>query len=393
MHYCVLLYDNFSSKLLMDNIVDPIHNFDFSQLTLGNPTSIQGGACFTKIFYMGKPLYIQTPKSLTKQGFVKNAKKYYVELMFDANDEKYFHWLESLETKCQQLIFENKETWFQNQLDLTDIESAFATTIRPYKSCKYYLLRVNVKMNYSTNLPLVKIYNENETPLNVEDVTPEVNVISILEIQGIKFTSRNFQIEMELKQMMTLNTEVLFDNCLIKTVSSKNANFAEPNKLTHQPLEEKQELSEDLVKQSPEEEHLQEEEQDKEKEEEKEKEEDKEKEKEKDQKNLDSLENHDSSDLYSDELKEFDITDISTLESITLKKPNQVYYELYKEARRKAKAAKKEAILAFLEAKNIKKTYMLETMDDSDSESDNDNESNLDNISEISLEEEEEFKE
>ena len=70
-----------------------------------------------------------------------------------------------------------------------------------------------------------------------------------------------------------------------------------------------------------------------------------------------------------------------------------MYYELYKEARRKAKAAKKEAILAFLEAKNIKKTYMLETMDDSDSESENDNESNLDNISEISLEEGEELKE
>ena len=43
----------------------------------------------------------------------------------------------------------------------------------------------------------------------------------------------------------------------------------------------------------------------------------------------------------------------NNLESITLKKPNQVYYEIYKKAREKAKEAKKEAILAFLEAKNI----------------------------------------
>jgi NAD(P)-dependent dehydrogenase (short-subunit alcohol dehydrogenase family) len=39
-----------------------------------------------------------------------------------------------------------------------------------------------------------------------------------------------------------------------------------------------------------------------------------------------------------------------------------------KQAREKAKEAKKEAILAFLEAKNIKKTYMLDDIDESDSD-------------------------
>jgi hypothetical protein len=61
----------------------------------------------------------------------------------------------------------------------------------------------------------------------------------------------------------------------------------------------------------------------------------------------------------------------NNLESMTLKNPNQVYYEIYKKAREKAKEAKKAAILAFLEAKNIKKTYMLDNMDDSE-ESDED---------------------
>jgi hypothetical protein len=61
-------------------------------------------------------------------------------------------------------------------------------------------------------------------------------------------------------------------------------------------------------------------------------------------------------------------SDLDNLETITLKKPNQVYYEIYKKSREKAKEAKKEAILAFLEAKNIKKTYMLDDIDDSDSD-------------------------
>jgi hypothetical protein len=79
----------------------------------------------------------------------------------------------------------------------------------------------------------------------------------------------------------------------------------------------------------------------------------------------------------SDELREVDIaTNLENVSgTVTLKKPNQVYYEIYKQARKKAKQAKKEAIMAFLEAKNIKKTYMLDDLDESDSDN-----SDLDNI-------------
>ena len=41
---------------------------------------------------------------------------------------------------------------------------------------------------------------------------------------------------------------------------------------------------------------------------------------------------------------------------------------MYKEVRQKEKTAKKEALLAFLEAKNIKQTYMLDDMDSSSDE-------------------------
>jgi hypothetical protein len=67
---------------------------------------------------------------------------------------------------------------------------------------------------------------------------------------------------------------------------------------------------------------------------------------------------------------------------MTLKKPNQVYFELYKEARTKAKQAKRNAILAYLEAKNIKKTYMIESIHDSDSDFD----AEIDDVSESELE-------
>ena len=89
-------------------------------------------------------------------------------------------------------------------------------------------------------------------------------------------------------------------------------------------------------------------------------------------------------------LKEVDITNNfpsleNNLEIVTLKKPNQVYYELYKKAREKAKKAKKDAVLAFLEVKNIKKTYMLDDIDES--ESDNDDFNLNDGDSQVSEEE------
>ena len=195
----------------MENIIEPNETFDFTKLTLSHPVGIQGGAYFTKIEYNNKPLYIQTNKSQTRQGFVKTGKKYYCDLMFDKNSETLIHWFENLEEKCQKIIFEKRFTWFQNNLEESDIEIAFNSTIRVYKSGKYYLIRTNVKNNHN-NLPAIKIYNETEIPFTMDDVKPETNVISILEIKGIKFTSRNFQIEIEVKQMMVLDNEPIFNN-------------------------------------------------------------------------------------------------------------------------------------------------------------------------------------
>ena len=67
-------------------------------------------------------------------------------------------------------------------------------------------------------------------------------------------------------------------------------------------------------------------------------------------------------------------------EPMTLKKPNQVYYEIYEKAREKAKEAKRHALQAYLEMKNIKKTYMLDDIDDSDSESEMDNSSDEEDL-------------
>jgi hypothetical protein len=67
-------------------------------------------------------------------------------------------------------------------------------------------------------------------------------------------------------------------------------------------------------------------------------------------------------------LEEFtiDLDSLTDQENVVIKKSNDVYYEMYREACRKAKIARDLALSSYLEAKRIKNTYMLEDLTDSD---------------------------
>lgn len=429
----------------MDNIIEPNIHFDFSTITLSHPINIPGGAYFTKIEFNKKPLYIQTSKSLTKQGFVKSGKKYYLDLLFDNTSFDLINWFENLEDRCHKLIYEKKDEWFQGNLEENDVETAFTPVIRIYKSGKYYLLRTNVK-NIKDNEPAIRIYDENQQNLNFNDIhSVDTEIITILEIQGIKFTTRNFQIEIELKQMMVMNKEPIFDNCLIKThtpnmhSSSLNNNnhnldndlgnrsvnksnndlenitdYTLENKIDDNKLYEINDLSKndelvDLLNQTND--NLA-----------------------KNNETIDlveltnddilktettdttdvntlnnlekmnHLENNKNKDITEKNLNiELDIQELPTYienndelreitdyelhlddkNTINLRPANEVYFKLYKEARDKAKLAKKNAILAYLEAKKIRRTYMIDYIDESDGEFDEE----IDDVSESELEE------
>jgi hypothetical protein len=379
----------------METIIEPNKYFDFTKISLANPINLQGGAYFTKIEYGNKSLYIQSCKSLTKQGFIKSGKKIYCDLMFDKNSETIINWIEKLEEHCQKLIFDKNEEWFQNSLEEDELSSAFNSIMRIYKSGKYYLVRCNIKNN-SLGLPNIKIYDENEDILTLNDVTENTSIISIIEIQGIKFTKRNFMIEIELKQVMVLENNLFFDNCLIKSKKTElsyqpintiiplpqtniddfhemnydinkertdlaiinklvlpledltQLDFKEPEDLTHLDFKEPKDLTHLDFKEPEDLTHL-------------------------DFKEPEDLTHLDFKELEEldepEDLTELDFNEknnINDLEPLQLKKPNQVYFDLYNEARNKAKLAKKNAILAFLEAKNIKKTYMIENINDED---------------------------
>ena len=346
----------------MENIIEPNDQFDFSKLLLTHPVSIPGGAYFTKILNANKSLYVQTLKSVTRQGIVKNGKKYSCELMFDSQSAETIHWFERLEETCQKLLFEKNEQWFQNSLEPNDIETAFIPVIRIFKSGKYYLVRSNIKAT-NEDQPMLKVYNENKQSMMTTDITNETSIMALLEIQGIKFTTRSFQIEIEMKQIMILNDDALFDNCLIKTQSKKKSSKPVAMEVITTPTVIKEKVLEEVdkrknVEEGGEEKTLVEVEKVEEREVPMTK-------SEFESEKNDFLEINDLGDI--DELKEVDNLNVDHVEgTVILKQPNEVYLELYKKAREKAKAIKREMILSFLEAKHIKESYMIDVFDENE---------------------------
>jgi hypothetical protein len=391
----------------MSEIYDTDKSFDFNKLILTKPTLIGGGNYFIRFLVNNNHLYVQPPKCITKQGFIKTGKRYYIDLMFTNENEEFINWMENLENHSHQYIYKNRANWFDSEMELHDIENYFTSPLKLFKSGKFYIVRVNV--TNALGKPNLKIYDENEKDVSLESINDKTNVISILEIQGIRCSTSSFSIDIELKQMMVLKPDNLFERALIKTKNTdmnKNTipsdtidnkieqnnlgnsiDIREPDNIENTTIEKQQESI--VINSIQEEEHTMIQTQDLEPHIEQEPKQEPEQEPEQEQTNniemyIDTS-NQEPTDNETTELKtidgmeeiEFNLEELPDTDTIVIKQRNDVYYKMYKEARKKAKLARDLALSSYLEAKKIKNTYMLEDIsdsDDSDVDFDSDNE-------------------
>jgi hypothetical protein len=350
---------------------------------MNSPKSITGGSYFIKVFAPNQSkLYIQSPKCKTKQGIVKTGKKNgYTDLVFTQDDESFLKWLEQFEEYCQKILFDNKDKWFDSELEMHDIENSFSSSLKPYKSGKLYLLRANIPLHLGKCS--LKIYNEQEQDVDSETINENTNIMTILEIQGIKCSSRSFHVEIEVKQIMVLNPVDIFETCVISrkknndTLSIKETIIPKEtislvNSFESKPLREEIEDTEYKTHETNNTEYPSEM-----------------------KEVVDKTEVSDGNDMLETDIElkpvsidlenniesKLDICEIElpiptisdSTDIVQLKARNDVYYKMYKEARQKAKIARNMALTAYLEAKRIKNTYLFDEEMDSESDTeDND---------------------
>lgn len=392
-------------------------SFQFESIVLTKPGPIDNGNYFIKFLVDNNNLYTQPPKCITRNGIINVGKKWYIDLMFTNIDECFIQWVENLEAYCVKHIYNNRTKWFDSEMELHDIENYFSTPMKVYKSGKYYILRVNISNHLGK--PAIKIFNENQEEQSINSVKEDQQVMSVIEFKGIKCSARSFQIDIELKQLMTLNPTNLFDNCVFDTIkhcstvtnqakdTSIQSSYKPPirnefdtddklsleNTVSDDPIDDNNSdidtitnieheidsTSFNVIKYNnsvneitgsgptEEETHTGEISSDLGISEEKD-----------DivlsdntSKSISDTHIHnDTIDVTPTTNVEFEevIFDLEELpeENLVLKHRKDVYYEMYRDARRKAKIAKEMAMASYLEAKNIKNTYMLDNIEDSD---------------------------
>jgi hypothetical protein len=363
------------------DVFHPNDTFNFDKLQLTHPNSIAGGSYMTRYSYCEskQPLYIQTTKTQSKQGIIITGKKAHIDLLLTTSDvdSEFTEWITNLEKRSVDLLYEKRHMWFTQELDRTDIENSFTSPIRAYKTGNF-LLRVNVEpnRNFTHIQPFsCKIFDENKQVVPVEYIKAEHHIISIIEFQGIRFTSRNFQIELLLRQVLVIPDIPLFETCVI----------AEPSLPSPSPsLPQRNVVMDAVVEPEPEEstEHLG---LNDEPERETETETEPLKHFEFAEIDIDFNNIPDTIDTREPEFQMdpetaaaaaaaplSTITTFTTANAIKLKKHKDVLYEMYKVAKHKAQEAKKTAIRAYLEAKEIKAAYLLDDSDSSEYDDDDD---------------------
>jgi len=366
---------------ILSNIVSSTTNFDFNSISLADPEPLHNNAgfYFTRLG-LGKdnePLYFQLPECKTKQGVVSIKHSKYIDLMFNRSENNVLmSWVEQLEYRCQDIINDKKDLWFQTELTRDDIETMMAQMIRLYQSGKYMLIRSLIETNKTDKSIKCVAYDENEFGFDLEKLQPEQSIIPLIMIEGVKFSSRSFEISLKLIQVMVIGDIKQKTSCLIK-----RNKLNEPAKIdTYTPIPEKQVLDlgqfdveepeKNTVIEEPREEPHEEPHEESHEESHEEPHE----------------ESHEEShedlmiDTHSDNIKQniepgfleevtLDI-DSSVDDIINLKNPNEVYYEIYQRARENAKEYRMKAMESYLEAKRIKTKYMLFDIDDSDDSDD-----------------------
>jgi len=355
-------------------IVSTNSSIEKEHIKLQNPIRLQGGTFLSNIRYLEEPLLLQTPKCTMKQGIITTGRKKYMDLCFSSKDSEFIDFLETLEQKILEVLEVQGKEWFEEPLTYDDISYLATSILRSYKQ-NFYLLRVFIQDHGEHSLTM---FDENQDILSQEDLEKDANLLVLLDIHCIKFSSSNFRFEILAKQLMTLEKPVISNKCMIQTIK-KQPEEETTLQTSEEPDEEPEEPEEQTILQTSEEPEEEQEEQtilqtSEEPEEElfdeldliletTENLQDTLLENEPillEPETLDISESLSSPNYSSSEEVEIHVDENTP--SIQLKEKHEIYMELYQAALEKANRAKEYAIQHFLEAKKIKNTYLLPTL-------------------------------
>lgn len=395
-------------------------------IDLGKPYNISHDTFFSKILNNKEEFYLQTPKCSIKNGIIKTSKKKYLDLVFTVeNNGDFIEFFENLQSYLEEKIYENKDVWFQSDIDKDDIHYFFQNPMKKYKKHQM-IIRTFIKNELlgSDNLVIFRKNGDKVDESILEDKDKNYTFIFLLELTGVRFTSTNFHLDIYVKQSVIIDDDPLENKCFIQlketqlketqlketmenSTNLENEDLSNPKSTIEAELPDKSLINEaepeTEPKTEPETEPKTEPKTNNETNDElkndnaiqdinhrftqstsNNKTENKNEsveesveesvyeivDKNENNGNKGNENNETENNKNNSKIEEIDLEDDEINDDImNLRKPNEIYYEMYKNARDKAKKLKEQTIEAYLIAQQIRDTYLLEEFDKSDIES------------------------
>lgn len=385
-----------------------------STLILQHPQRLKSGAYFSNISNDDKSQIVITTPSLkiVSDGVIQGTRYNYVEVEVDTGIPKqksFVDSIESIELTTKERIIEKRSAWFYEDIDADDIHYFFQSALRNIKgeTGKYTIRIIVGRRNMGRTTWESTIYDENDVIKSTGDFKKGCRIAVAVLCKGLHFTSSSFAIEFIGNEILMLNDEPvtavsrdllkqyteedekatdLVDTSMNKTTGLDDTIATHTAVLDNSGVEQVDEPKDDVSnenttndtlrdtvsdtldvsgnqgetidtsastvtlivdteeqKQSPVKDDLLSQsspavESECEKTEE--------------------LKNHEDDEETNEELREVDIQPDEN-DSIDIRKPAEVFFEIYKEALNKARRAKEKALMAYLEALNIKNTYLV----------------------------------
>mgnify|MGYP001450675662 CR=1 FL=1 len=196
---------------------------DYKKINIENiifkdPITVSKGCKIVKTYYNHNneeiPIYIQTPKLRNISELNISDLITFIELELDKKHINFYEFINNIDDKNISQTHLNSENWFNKKLPMDVIDDFYKTNIKMKNFNKSPIMKLKIQLDNEKNTNC-DIFGEDLTPIKISEVKKNMDIICILELQGIKFYNQKFETEWNIIQLRTYRNKSYSQKCLI----------------------------------------------------------------------------------------------------------------------------------------------------------------------------------
>ena len=183
---------------------------DMSLISFGDLTPIQGGSHVVPLIANNQSITVQLPKCRVKNGVVRTSKKQYCDLEFDLKEHVVVtDWIGSFEEHCIDMLSERCGDWFGSGTSEADIEDMMLSNVKVHRDGKTFSIRTDIgsgsgmKIQYADQCVA---YDVTGNPVGLDTIVADTKVVPLILLKCIRL-SGTFSIDIQMTQVVVVEEQ------------------------------------------------------------------------------------------------------------------------------------------------------------------------------------------